>query len=138
MKVIIMSGIPGSGKSTIAEKLVEQHSGQSAIHTTDSYFIENGEYQFDKTKLHINHKKNQHAFEQSLKRKTPLVICDNTNLQQKHIGEYEALAFKYGYQVEVIKVGLFRDNAFIQMCAERNSHQVDLDTIKSMVGNKTQ
>ncbi len=52
----IIRGIPGSGKSTIANNLLKEGK-VSAIVEADMYFIKDGEYKFDGTKI-----KNAHAW----------------------------------------------------------------------------
>src|SRR5690606_1380513 len=76
--LFIMRGLPGSGKSSIAESLVGggcQHTTvkdfrflfgrEGVICTTDAYFYDDwspdGSYLFDPTKIALNHQLNQAA-----------------------------------------------------------------------------
>ena len=54
-----MRGIPGSGKSTTAKKIAGE---TGKIHSTDNYFMVDGEYRFDPKKLKENHEANYNAF----------------------------------------------------------------------------
>jgi adenylate kinase len=47
--VVVMSGVSGSGKSTYAEKLLEQSQGVKV--STDHFFMVGNEYKFDPSKL---------------------------------------------------------------------------------------
>lgn len=51
---IIMRGVPGSGKSTVAQLL----TNKDFIHSTDDYSYVNGVYKFNPMKLQENHEKN--------------------------------------------------------------------------------
>lgn len=96
--VIIMRGLPGSGKSTRAAELAEaaklaavaaaggpERAAAAAfvIHSTDSYFIDptSGVYVFNPELLGINHQKNFDAYCASLAEHIGTVIVDNTNIQ---------------------------------------------------------
>ena len=85
---VIMSGIPGTGKSTVV-KLLEQRLNEEKIEynvfSTDTYFTVDGVYKFDGKKLGQNHKKNQEAFKQSL---AQVRIVDNTNLTRAEYQKY--------------------------------------------------
>lgn len=81
---IILRGVPGCGKTTYAEYLRSKIEDCS-IHSTDSYFVVDGEYKFDKSKLAEYHKANLESFKAS---KARVVIVDNTNLVPKDYGKY--------------------------------------------------
>ena len=60
LKLIIMRGIPGSGKTTLARKIEDlaMRSGYkiTGICSADDYFVKNGKYVFDGKKLGEAHK----------------------------------------------------------------------------------
>ena len=139
-QVIIIRGLPGSGKSYYLKQLTSKlESAQFNIHSTDQYFYQEEQYNFDKTKLEQNHKLNQQAFEQSLIKQTPLVICDNTNIKHWQRKPYIQLAQKYGYQVKIISIGLINtllneeNNQVFNDLIQRNQHGVTVDTITQML-----
>ena len=121
-----MRGIPGSGKSTVSSYLVgtEGHS-----HSTDNYFMdEHGHYNFDFNLLNENHKKNFEAFCESVKKGTPVVICDNTNMREDYYYHYAKFAQEHGYIVSVVETLLPN----FDEAAKRNSHGVTSDIMERM------
>lgn len=54
--LLIVRGIPGSGKTTFANKLVETLPNVKHFET-DQFFINNGKYAYDHSKLKQNHKR---------------------------------------------------------------------------------
>ncbi|MCA9363772.1 ATP-binding protein [Candidatus Kaiserbacteria bacterium] len=91
-----MRGVPGSGKSTIARRLAGENG---VIHSTDDYFMVDGEYRFDPEKLREHHDANHKAFCESVIAGFEVVICDNTNTQPWHFKRYVESAEKAGYMV---------------------------------------
>ena len=124
--VFIMRGVPGSGKSTIAKEIAHP---DGVIHSTDSYFEENGEYTFDPSKLGENHEKNFQSFQKSLSGEKPIVVVDNTNIKRSHFEKYIDAAKEKGYLVHEVAVPTPNPKE----AAERNLHGVSQDVIKRMI-----
>ena len=119
--LIIIRGVPGSGKSTVAE-IMKGNSG--IICTTDDFYMVNGEYKFDPTKIAENHQKNWELADNSMKIGISPVIIANTNTTPKEWKKYEESAKKYGYRVHHIIV----ENRH----GGKNEHGVPEPAIKSM------
>lgn len=103
--VIINRAVPGSGKTTISKAILNTLSALNidiSIHSTDEYFMRGNCYVFDISKLYEYHKKNEQAFEQSLKDKKTIVVCDNTNLLPWQTEFYSGAARKFGYKIVFI------------------------------------
>ena len=97
--VIILRGVSGSGKSTVAEFLATG-SQDAKICTADDYFLdEEGNYKFDPLKLGAAHRACMEKFERALKNDYYLVICANTNTKEKDFQFYIDKAAEYGYAV---------------------------------------
>ena len=95
----ICRGIPGSGKSTFAKTLGGQH------YEADMFFInENGEYNFDVTKIKDAHKWCQSFVETNMVLEYPKIVVSNTFTQEWEMEPYFELAKKYGYKVFTIIV----------------------------------
>lgn len=97
-ELIILRGVPGCGKSTVAESLVFGVT-TSAICTADDYFMVEGEYKFDSTKLGQAHDACKSKCEKAMSLGVERVIVANTNTAEKEINPYIKLAEQYGYMV---------------------------------------
>lgn len=127
MKVIIMRGLPGSGKSTLIESM-----SSPVVCSADHFFInEDGEYKFNAKLLGLAHESCKAAFSGALHDKAPLVVVDNTNTQLWEYEWYLELASDFGYQVSVVTVGDVKEES-LAVYAKRNSHGVPLAAIKRM------
>jgi predicted kinase len=98
MKVlIILRGLPGSGKSTLAKLICNQHV------EADMFFMQDGEYKFDATKLKHSHEWCQNKTEEWLKTGYNVAVS-NTFTQEWEMMPYFALAKQYGYMVQSLIV----------------------------------
>ena len=105
--LLIISGISGSGKSTLAETLIKRatHFDQSIeddfcgsiICTADDYFMVDGEYKFDSSKLGEAHKACIQKCEDSMQVELELIIVANTTTDKKSAKPYLDMAKQYGY-----------------------------------------
>jgi len=89
----ICRGIPGAGKSTFAKTL----GGQN--YEADMFFInENGEYNFDFTKIKDAHQWCQGMVKGDMILEYPKIVVSNTFTQEWEMEPYFELARKYGYK----------------------------------------
>lgn len=99
--VIILRGVPGSGKSTVAKKLAPAEH----ICEADAYMVNKaGEYDFNPTRLGYCHDQCFEKFKSLLVLGTPLVVNANTNTQVKEFKAYVKLAESMGYNVTFLIV----------------------------------
>jgi predicted kinase len=97
--LFLVRGLPGSGKSTFAKSIDGSHI------EADMYFLdENGNYNFDVTKLRNAHEWCREKTETAMKRGADKVIISNTFTQEWEMDEYFKLAEKYGFKVMSIIV----------------------------------
>ena len=105
-EVYIVRGLPGSGKSSLAKKIAGLHSleGKVAkIFETDNYFMVDGEYKFDATKLHRYHQKCFSDFLDALNdRHVDVVIVANTFTRKWEYVNYSDAAKDSGYEVTML------------------------------------
>lgn len=134
MKLVILRGLPGSGKSYLAAQILktELASGKTAeIFSTDNFFMIDGKYVFDASKLPDFHQKNFNAAQAAMQRGLETVIVDNTNTQGWEMSRYINAALKLGRTVEVHtpQTSWAWD---VKECTKRNSHGVPQDAIQKM------
>lgn len=91
-ELFLLRGLPGSGKSTLAKSLGGKHL------EADMYFMEDGEYEFDATKLKKAHNWCQYNTELAMAIGEKIVVS-NTFTQEWEMKPYFELAEKYGYRV---------------------------------------
>jgi predicted kinase len=126
MKVTILRGIQGSGKSTYAGRILNSEDRVACV-SADHYFMHNGEYKFDPAKLPEAHATCLRQFISLCHNEVSRhIIVDNTNATVAEIAPYYAIAQAYGYDVEIITL---RGVAPI-IAAQRNIHGVSLETVQ--------
>ena len=134
---IIMHGISGSGKSTTTNKFIEKYSkeyGDSlthSTHSTDDYFMADGEYNFNPDKLSEYHSLNHKEFCNSLNRSINLVIVDNTNILPEHWEPYVIAANNEEYRVQHFWMPIID----VEVAFERNLHSVPMHVIENQIEN---
>jgi predicted kinase len=96
-ELFLLRGLPGSGKSTLAKLLGRIHF------EADMFFMKEGVYQFDITKLRDAHQWCQLTVEEymmnSYEGLYKRIIVSNTFTQAWEMQPYFDLAEKYGYRV---------------------------------------
>ena len=106
-KLYIVRGLPGSGKSTFAEALV---GSDFLVCEADKYFMVDGEYKFDATKLKQAHEYCRNLVETYMKDSLVNdqfyreIAVSNTFTQEWEMQAYFDLAEKYGYMVFTVIV----------------------------------
>jgi predicted kinase len=113
--LIVMRGVPGSGKSTFVSKLV----GYTVV-SADYYFDVMGN-KFDISRLGDAHKLCMKQFLNAIMGGENVVV-DNTNINLEDIAPYVAVGPAMDYQIEI-------DPA---IAASRNVHGVPGNTVSSM------
>ena len=123
MKVIILRGVSGSGKSTYAKT----HYPDAVVFSADNYFMVDGLYTFIPANLGKAHAQCLRHFVHVVSRRRnadETVVVDNTNTTVAEVAPYAALALAYGCELEVVTL-----NAYAQQAFERNLHGVPFLTV---------
>jgi predicted kinase len=102
-ELFLLRGLPGSGKSTLAKSL-------DGIHVeADQFFMVEGEYRFDASKLKEAHNNcltrvKSYMYINSSKDNSERIIVSNTFTQEWEMKPYFDMATEYGYRVYSIIV----------------------------------
>lgn len=98
--LILLRGLPGSGKSTLGFLISEKN-----VLSADDYFTdENGNYNFDPTKLKEAHSNCQLRCSILMKNGSPKIVVANTFTQEWEFATYTDLAKHYNYRVHTLIV----------------------------------
>lgn len=124
MNVIILRGIPGSGKSTFTKTL----AGEVRVVSADHFFEKSGSYQFDPTKLPQAHGECLRKFVEALQKGFfETLVVDNTNTSVSEVAPYAALALAYGAKLEIVNI-----QCDPEVAAKRNIHGVPATGVAAM------
>ena len=136
-KLILMRGLPGSGKSFKAALLMgAAHLSSPAythnIFSTDDYWEQNGKYIFVGRMIGVAHEWNQKRVKKALQAGVYTIIVDNTNTCWKEIKPYVDMAKEYGYKIELQEANTAWQFD-VEKCARRNIHSVPQGAIQRMM-----
>lgn len=117
MKLVLIRGLPGSGKSTMASNM------PGFVHLeADMYFTDaNGRYNFNRDDLRAAHDWCQRAADEALSSGRNVVIS-NTFSRKWEMEPYLLIAQRLGAEVEIVEA----------LGAWQNTHGVPAETIEKM------
>ena len=122
--LILLRGLPGSGKSSLAKVLSEK--GKYPVHSIDSYFTDEqtGAYHFEFDKNHLAYKNCEEQTRSSLISRLEKVFVDNTFTLEWELEPYYQLAAEYHYTLFIITVENRHGNP--------NIHDISRDQLEKM------
>lgn len=122
-QLVLLRGLPGSGKSTFAKQLV---GDKTYCHReADMYFVDrDGNYNFNPSKLKEAHEWCREEIEFVMRLEHETVVVSNTFTQEWEMTPYYDLAAKYGYMV----ISLIVENRHNGI----NEHGVPTDKLEQM------
>jgi len=130
-KIIIMQGVPGSGKSTWAKEEAARTGG--TIVSADHWFERSGEYRFDPSQLGQAHAACFRAFLERLHawkgQINGTLIVDNTNTRPAELSPYFLAASALAPDADVFVLRVLCDP---EVAAARCTHGVPLFRIQAM------
>lgn len=116
--LIILRGLPGSGKTSLAEIL------DAPICSADDYFMKDGKYLWNKEELGSAHQWCLGRCEFHMRQDAEKIIVANTSTTARELKPYYDLAQKYGYQVFSVIVENRHEG--------KNIHNVPEETLQKM------
>lgn len=143
-RLIIMQGCSGSGKSFIAKMIQSSYDldlrGCEEINpikvtvcSTDDFFMEDGKYKFDQSKLHANHVKCQNKAYNAMKNGHEVVIIDNTNCKEWEASHYIQMGKMHDYDIQVISVSASRELVDKQNASRSDDRAIPSDVIDRQI-----
>ena len=122
--LVLLRGVPGSGKSTEARRLMSGCEGKSAHYEADQYFMVNGVYNFNPAKLPEAHGQCQAKTRAALEDPSvEMVVVSNTFIRAWELQPYFDMAAELGTKVIVRRM----TNIYA------NAHGVPEDRVRAML-----
>lgn len=127
-QIILIRGLSGSGKTSLANIIVGDDENRTAV-SVDDYFTDDAGYSFDPNKLKEAHTWCKEEVERCLKDGFEVVCVHNTFSRKWECDPYIELARENGYELHVLN--LYDAGLNDQQLAERNVHGVPSHIIQS-------
>jgi predicted kinase len=104
--LILLRGIPGSGKTTLGELILQSPSNETPdVISADDYFIDElGNYKYDVNKIKEAHNDCQVRCANKMKLESAKIIVANTFTQEWEMEKYYEMAERYHYRVHSVIV----------------------------------
>lgn len=124
--LILLRGLPGSGKTTLAHIILQHPAGleQEVLSADDFFENENGDYNFDSTKIKEAHNYCQFRCSERMRQEKSRIVVANTFTQEWEMEDYFKMAERYNYRVHTIIVENRHGN--------QNVHGVPEDKLQQM------
>ncbi|KAJ0403490.1 hypothetical protein ATCC90586_007034 [Pythium insidiosum] len=129
-QVVILRGVPGSGKSSLGREIAtiaHDRGAETVVCSADLHFETPRGYVFDPKELTRAHERAQASFADAIsgigKRRAKIVVVDNTNTQRWEYETYENAARQANCGVHILEMRCPDVPTCLRM-AQRNSHGV--------------
>jgi predicted kinase len=122
-ELILLRGLPGSGKTTLAGVLSEE--GKYPLFSVDDYFTdENGHYDFRFQENHLAYKKCEECVMSAMQDGIAKIILHNTFTMEWEMAPYFKMAAEHGYRLHVVTV----ENRH----GSKNTHDIPYEHVEKM------
>ena|ERR1051325_3292311 len=122
--LILLRGLPGSGKSSLAQLLSEK--GRYPVLSIDDYFTDprTGKYEFQFDKNHLAYKKCEENVRAAMLKKEQKIFIHNTFTLDWEIEPYVKLAKEFDYALHVVTVENYH--------GQKNIHHISDEQVRKM------
>ncbi|MCC6371921.1 MAG: ATP-binding protein [Bacteroidia bacterium] len=122
--LILLRGLPGAGKSTLAKTLSDNLKWP--VFSVDDYFTDpvTGAYHFEFDKNHLAYKQCEQTTKQAMQNGVEKIFLDNTFTLEWEMEPYFKLAAQFNYTVHVITVE--------KRHSGKNIHNISNDQLQKM------
>ena len=128
-RVVILRGIPGSGKSHLLRSRCE---ASSVVCSADNYFMQSGRYNFNPAFIPEAHLQCLESFLTAVIDGKEEVYIDNTNSMLWEYRNYVSLCQLLGMQCHILEIPHSNQRVIDAYCG-RNLHRVDMASIQSYI-----
>ncbi|MCC7232822.1 MAG: ATP-binding protein [Bacteroidia bacterium] len=119
----MLRGLPGAGKSTLAEVLAAEEDVKISI---DDFFTDpvSGKYQFDHRTNHLAYRHCEERVKKAMGDNRPRIFCHNVFSRTEEMAPYLTLAKEAGYRVFVVTVENYHGGG--------NRHEISEEQVQKM------
>ena len=105
-ELILLRGLPGSGKTTLANIILQQpnNNPQEVLSTDDFFVADNGDYIFDGSKIKEAHNYCQFRCSERMRQGIARIVVANTFTQECEMYDYFKMAQRYNYRIHTVIV----------------------------------
>lgn len=128
--VVILQGLPGSGKTSYAEELLSELGKDGVIVSADDYFMKDGVYDFRYNLLSEAHAATMNTFITALQTVKGTVIVDNTATTAWEVSPYVLVASSFRRSYELLWIDVSVSEAL-----DRQKHHVPSNAVYRMQDN---
>ena len=124
--LILLRGLPGSGKTTLANIILQLPSNfNPEILSADDFFEgEDGEYNFDSTKIKEAHNYCQFRCSERMRQQKSKIVVANTFTEEWEMEIYFDMAKRYNYRIHTVIVENRHGNENIHGVPENKLQQM--------------
>ena len=136
--MIIMRGLPGSGKTYYAQRFYSKYGSENIFYASaDSFFMSQSlsdnvpQYRFDVSKIGEAHESCKLAVLAAVGNNKPVIIVDNTNSRNWEMSFYVKFASLHNYKIEIYEMTIETQEQ-LKRVFKRRIHDIPLDKFLGM------
>ena len=131
-QVIILRGLSGSGKSTVAETIRQSVKHTCLVLSADDYLTVNGVYSWSVEKMRDAHDYCFRTFATTVMAgEINMIVVDNVNREIRDYSKYMIMAELCGYEVVLLEIACV-DGQTMEFFHARSKHNIPISTAQNM------